>query len=273
MPYVKNGDVNIYYNDLGEGEPAILYMAGWCDSRNSFTQFTFACARNRRVIALDWRGHGRSDKPKSDFGLKELTQDALKVIEASGINNFIPVAKANGGWIAIELKKRIPDRIPKMVFIDWHIFDPPISFMNLLKSLQNPKEYENARRKLFDLWLQDVDHPDVIRLINQEMASYEFPMWAKAAREIEAAYKKYGSPLDALNSLESHVPVLHLYSQPDEHAYLASQENFSESNDWFKVKKLNLKSHFLTVEVPEYTSHIVEGFITQDNFQAKATGT
>ncbi len=271
MPYVNNKGLNIYYNDMGEGEPAILYLPGWCDSRNSFNLFTFSCAKKRRIAALDWRGHGKSDMPYSDFGYNELVSDALAVIENSGINEFVTVSKANGGWAAIELKRKFTDRIPKMVFIDWHMFDPPISFDLLMKSLQNPDSYENARNTLFNLWLQDVDNSEVERLVKNEMASYDFPMWVRAAREIVSAYKKYGSPLDALNSLEPHIPVMHLYSQPDEQAYLESQENFSETNEWFKVRKLNLKSHFLTIEVPELASQIIEGFITEENLRATGT--
>jgi pimeloyl-ACP methyl ester carboxylesterase len=271
MPFANSDGLKIYYNDMGHGEPAILYLTGWCDSRNSFNQFTFSCAKNRRVIALDWRGHGKSDKPASDFGFKELTDDALAVLQQSKINSFIPVAKANGGWTAIELKRLLPDRIPKMVFIDWHLFNPPITYLNLIESLQNNAEYKNARNKLFEMWLKDVDNTDVIRLIRNEMSSYGFDMWKRASRAISRSYKSYGSPLNLLTSLKPEIPVMHLYSQPEEHAYLISQENFSASHEWFKVRRLNLKSHFLTIEVPELASSIIEQFISEE--QMKATGT
>ena len=263
MSFINSNGINIHYNDFGQGEPVILYLTGWCDSRNSFNQFTFSCAKNRRVIALDWRGHGKSDKPSDDFGFKEFVEDALGVIEQSKIKTFIPVANANGGWAAIELKRLLPGRIPKMIFIDWHLFDPPDTYFTIIKSLQNKNEYEQARKKLFNTLLKEVDNTEVIRLVDTEMGSYGFDMWEKAAKAIIGAYKNHGSPLNLLTLIKPDIPVLHLYSQPDEHGYLVSQENFSASHEWFKVRKLNLKSHFLTIEVPELASSIVEQFITE----------
>lgn len=271
MSFANSSGLKIYYNDLGHGEPAILYLPGWCDSRNSFNEFTFSCAKNRKVIALDWRGHGKSDKPSSDFGFKELVDDALAVIKKSRIKTFIPVAKANGGWAAIEIKRLLPDRIPKMIFIDWQLFDPPETYFSIINSLQNKDEYYQARKKLFDMWLKDVDNTEVIRLIKNEMASYGYDMWKKSAKAIGSAYKNFGAPFNALIALKPLVPVLHLYSQPDDNAYLVSQENISASHEWFKVRKLNLKSHFLTIELPELAASIVEHFITEELLQATGT--
>ncbi len=271
MPFININETRIYYNDMGQGEPAILYLSGLCDSRNSFNQFTFSCAKNRRVIALDWRGHGKSDKAKSDFGFQELVEDALTLIEKSKINYFTTVSKANGGWVAIELKRLLPHKIQSMIFIDWQLFEPSIQFMDLIISLQKPDEYQKAREILFNMWLEDVDNPEVTRLVKNEMASYDFEMWSRAARAIEDSYEKHGSPIKLLSEMEPHVPVLHLYSQPEEHGYLISQENFSASNNWFNVRKLNLRSHFLTIEVPELAASIIEQFIMSN--QLKATGT
>ncbi len=271
MPFATTGALKIYYNDLGKSEPAILYLAGWCDSRNSFNEFTFSCARNRRVIAPDWRGHGKSEKPKVDFGNNELVEDAIAVIKKSKIRKFVPVAKANGGWVAIELRRRMPQRIPKMIFIDWHIFEPPNSYFAMIDTMRKRETYKLARDKLFDMWLKDIDHPEVIRLVKNEMASYSFDMWENASKAIINAYRTHGSPINVLTSMKPYVPVLHLYSQPDDHGYLVSQENFSASHEWFKVRKLNLRSHFLTIEVPELAASIVENFISEQNLQATGT--
>lgn len=272
MTYVESTDkVKVYYNDMGEGEPAILYMSGWCDSRNSFNQFTFACAKKRRIAAIDWRGHGKSEIPSSDFGIRDLVEDAKSVLEACGIGEFIPVTKANGGWVAIELYRHMPHRIPKMVFIDWYMFGAPQTLSNMESSVKSESLWEKAREKLFSSYLDGVDHPEVIRLVREEMASYGYDMWSRAIREIKNAYSREGSPISALNSFEPKVPVMHLYSQPDDYGYLVSQENFAASHDWFTVRKLNLKSHFLTIEVPEFAASIVEQFIAAR--QLEATGT
>src|SRR2546430_2106776 len=60
-----------------------------------------------RVITLDGRGHGDSSRASTDFGHEELADDAMAVIEASGVRGVVPVAQAHGGWAAVELRRRL----------------------------------------------------------------------------------------------------------------------------------------------------------------------
>ncbi|MCL6505968.1 MAG: alpha/beta hydrolase [Bryobacteraceae bacterium] len=53
------------------------------------------------TLALDWRGHGQSEKPAGDFGTADLADDAMAVIEASRAEQVVPVALSHAGWVAI----------------------------------------------------------------------------------------------------------------------------------------------------------------------------
>jgi carboxymethylenebutenolidase len=97
--------------------------------------------------------------------------------------------------------------------------------------------------------------------MNEDMASYGFPMWARAGREISSAYAQMGSPLQTLASLEPPVPVLHLYSQPDDPGYLAAQESFAAEHPWFSVHRLSAHSHFPIIEVPDELTTAIVRFV------------
>lgn len=101
------------------------------------------------------------------------------------------------------------------------------------------------------MWTHGVDNAKVVRLVQGVMGSYGFDMWGRAGREISAAYRREGSPLKALARIRPSVLVLHLYAQPDAPSFLEAQEKFSGSNPWFSAKKLNAKSHFPMLELPE----------------------
>jgi pimeloyl-ACP methyl ester carboxylesterase len=102
----------------GQGEPALLFMPGWCGSRRVFDELAPRCATRRRTLALDWRGHGKSTRLADDFGAGDLANDALAVIEASEVDQAVPVALSHAGWVAIELRRRLGPRIPKLVLLD-----------------------------------------------------------------------------------------------------------------------------------------------------------
>jgi pimeloyl-ACP methyl ester carboxylesterase len=261
MPQVESHGIGISYDDHGRGEPALLFMPGWCGSRRVFDELAGRCAQWRRTLAIDWRGHGQSERPTDDFGAGDLATDALAVIEASQADLVVPVALSHAGWVAIELRRRLGPRIPKLVLLDWIVLEAPPPFLGALQSLQDSAQWQQTREQLFSMWLQGLDIPALTHYVREDMGSYPFEMWARAGREISAAYAKTGSPLQALASLEPPVPVLHLYAQPDDPGYLAAQRSFSAAHPWFQVSRLGARSHFPMYEVPEEMAMAIERFV------------
>jgi pimeloyl-ACP methyl ester carboxylesterase len=71
----------IAFDDVGDGEPALLFLPGWCANRTVFRDLLAPAARHRRAVALDWRGHGASEHPNDDYDTQDLVHDALQVID------------------------------------------------------------------------------------------------------------------------------------------------------------------------------------------------
>jgi len=253
--------VRINYDDLGKGEPTLLMMTGWCANRSTmFGQLAVESSKYRQVLSLDWRGHGLSETPREDFGTDDLVEDALAVIAASGAQQIIPVATAHAGWMAIELRRRLTEHIPKIVLLEWMVFEAPPPFLRALQALQDPQEWEKARQQLFAMWLTGVKNQDVIRLV-REMSAQGYEMWARAGREINAAYQQQHAPLQSLIKLNQHVQVLHLYAQ-ESPGYLTAQMEFAEENPWFSVRKVEANSHFPMTEVPKVVADEIQRFVS-----------
>ncbi len=261
MPEACSNGVRIRYDDRGEGAPVLLFLPGWCVSRKVFADLPRLAAARRRVLALDWRGHGDSQAAPAPFGAEELVEDAIAVIEASGARSVVPVALSHAGWIAIELCRRLGDRIAKLVLIDWLVQEAPPPFLRVLEASQSPDHWSTARDLLFSIWLRGVDDDELRCFIPSDMGAYGFDIWACAGREIEAAYRRWGSPLAALAGLEAKLPVLHLYSQPHEPGYLGAQQSFAGCHSWYSAIKLDARSHFPMFEVPQEMSAEIERFI------------
>ena len=71
MPFASNHGVKIYYEVYGEGPPMVLVHANPFDHR-LFTYQIASFAPYYRVVALDIRGYGRSDKPETHFTLDDM---------------------------------------------------------------------------------------------------------------------------------------------------------------------------------------------------------
>jgi pimeloyl-ACP methyl ester carboxylesterase len=150
---------------------------------------------------------------------------------------------------------------PKIDLVDWIVTEAPPPFLAGLQAMTDPAQAFAVRDQLFAMWTSGVEHAGVQRFVHDEMGAYPAEMWARAGREIGAAYEREGSPLRALDALAPPVPVLHLYAQPDDPAYLEVQRAFAAEHPWFSVHKLDARSHFPTIEVPDQIAGVLGQFV------------
>jgi pimeloyl-ACP methyl ester carboxylesterase len=219
-------------------------------------------AQRRRILALDWRGHGASEKPTDDFGAAELLDDALAVIEASGARAVVPVTLSHAGWVAIALRERLGARVARLVLLDWIVTEAPPRFLDALAALQDPARWQQTRDGLFAMWSPGRLISAVDDFLRSDMGSYDAAMWARAGREIAAAYAAAGSPLAVLRSLHPPLPVLHMYAQPPDPVYLAAQEAVAAAHRWFQVRRIDGLTHFPMFERPDEMVDVIERFVT-----------
>lgn len=82
MPEIKtNDDIRLHYEEQGEGRPLVL-IHGWTFSGRFFVRNVEALAERFRVITLDLRGHGNSDKPAHGYRIPRLARDLYDLLEA-----------------------------------------------------------------------------------------------------------------------------------------------------------------------------------------------
>ncbi|MGZ3417532.1 MAG: alpha/beta fold hydrolase [Polyangiales bacterium] len=251
MPHATTSDgVSIAYDDAGTSDTAWLCMPGWCIERAVFDPLIARAGSGRRVIALDWRSHGDSGRAEGDFGAGELLEDALAVVAASGAKRIVPVAQAHAGWIALDLARRLGERVPALVVTSWMMFDPPPPFADMLSGLEDETRWEQTRDKLVGMWLQ-AGPPRVVDVIQAMTARYGSAMWARAAREISAAFARERTAVEALSRLAPTRPTIHLFAQPRAPEYLAAHEGFRRDHAWFHFQRLEGATHFPTLEAPD----------------------
>jgi pimeloyl-ACP methyl ester carboxylesterase len=75
-------------------------------------------ARGYPSVAIDLRGHGRSDKPDDGYDFGTVTADLVAVIDALGLDRPIAAGQSWGGNVALELGMRHPDRVRGVIGVD-----------------------------------------------------------------------------------------------------------------------------------------------------------
>jgi pimeloyl-ACP methyl ester carboxylesterase len=265
MPFADSQGIRIYYDDSGEGEPALLCLPGFCNDHTIFEPLVERLSADHRVLVMDWRGHGKSQASDRDFGFAEMAGDAVAVIEDSGAHSVIPYAQGQLPWVAIELRRQLGERVPKMVASSWPVISArgnPLAsrFLGAMEALQDEARGREAAEKVVAMFVSGAP-ASVQTQIRNQMLSHGFEMWSRAGREISAMFAQEGDPLTALSKLSPPVDVLHVYCQPPAPEYLSTQESFARDHPWFHVRRLEAASQFPTLEVPDETARVVREFI------------
>jgi len=125
MPYVTNHGVRIHYEVEGSGAPLVLHH-GVFGRGEIWQNFGYASVlkRDRRLILLDARGHGASDKPyePSAYDLPLRVTDVTAVLDALQIDRADYWGYSMGGWIGFGMAKYAPQRCRSLILGGAHPF-------------------------------------------------------------------------------------------------------------------------------------------------------
>jgi pimeloyl-ACP methyl ester carboxylesterase len=80
-------------------------------------------ARGDIVVAVDQRGHGRSDAPDAGYDLDTAVQDLLELMNMLGLRRPILAGQSWGGNVVLELAWRRPDAVSGIVCVDGGIIE------------------------------------------------------------------------------------------------------------------------------------------------------
>lgn len=112
--YFDSNGVRIHYTVEGAGEPLILIhgLAANADINWRRAGVNAMLRKDFQVIAFDCRGHGLSDKPheKSQYGL-EMVNDVTRLMDHLGVEKAHVAGYSMGGFIALEVAIRHPERV------------------------------------------------------------------------------------------------------------------------------------------------------------------
>ncbi|MFN8622062.1 MAG: alpha/beta hydrolase [Chloroflexota bacterium] len=75
-------------------------------------------SRGFRSVAVDQRGHGRSDKPDDGYDFPTVAADLVAVIDALGLDRPVVAGQSWGGNVVLELGARHASRVRGVVAVD-----------------------------------------------------------------------------------------------------------------------------------------------------------
>jgi pimeloyl-ACP methyl ester carboxylesterase len=217
--------VALAYKETGSGDPPLLLVHCWCgDHTHLAPQFEYF-GRAHRVVSVDLRGHGLSDKPVQEYSVGGFADDLAWLCDRLDVAKPVVVGHSMGGNIGFELASRYPDLPAAVVALDSAIVRPdwlaPAARQHAA-ALRGP-DYQQVQREYAEAFFLPTDASDLkARLIDGlsslpqhvTLSAWEHHLlvWdgdeAAAACRVPALFISSGTPLSDLARFQELTPQL-----------------------------------------------------------------
>lgn len=111
MPSAKIGDIDIHYEEQGQGEPVLLAPPSWWPSDTWKVSVVPFLSKHYRTIIFDCRGTGYSGKPDHGYNIEQFAKDCAGLLGYLKVSRCHAAGFALGGQIAQALAIQRPDLV------------------------------------------------------------------------------------------------------------------------------------------------------------------
>jgi class 3 adenylate cyclase/pimeloyl-ACP methyl ester carboxylesterase len=173
VSYARSGDVSIAYQVVGEGPTDLVFLPFLSNLYTLWQSPTFAkvlrrLAEGRRLIVVNLRGVGLSDRPRG-FTIESRMDDLRAVLNAEGCERPALVGLAEAAATCAVFAASNPDRVERLI-----LYDP---WARTVESEQERAELLAQMPEGREQW----GHRDVLEGIARELA----PQWAEDEEYLE----------------------------------------------------------------------------------------
>jgi len=117
MPKMQLNNIQLYYEVHGEGQP-LVFIHGLGSSTRDWEFQVPEFSKTYKVITLDLRGHGQSDKPEGPYSVEMFAADLSKLLLKLDVGPAHIVGISLGGAVAFQLAIDNPARTGTLTIIN-----------------------------------------------------------------------------------------------------------------------------------------------------------
>lgn len=118
MFFETHDGTRLAYEDYGTGVPIVFVAGAMLDTDMWEYQIPFFVDHGYRCIAVDRRGHGRSDRPSGGYDIDTTADDLAVLLEHLDLRDVTLVGHSTGGAeVARYVARHGEDRVARVVFL------------------------------------------------------------------------------------------------------------------------------------------------------------
>jgi len=249
-----------FYDDRGSG-PAVLLSHGTLMDRTMFDAQVEALADRYRLVAFDHRA--RTGRWKGPYSLDDLADDCVRLLDKLGIERCVLGGMSMGGFMAIELALRYPERLNGLILISSKAaaYDAE-DIADIEQNLEKLLREETVPAEVAE-WERDLVLGQTTQRENPELVRYWMDRWM--TRRSEAVYWEFKSWMhkdDVTERLAAiSVPTLVLHGTEDAVLPIETGRAMADAIPDSTFVPIERAGHTTTVEAPGLVSEAIRGFL------------
>jgi pimeloyl-ACP methyl ester carboxylesterase len=274
-PYARLGPpdapVRLYYEDQGKGSPLLL-IHGFGASTYTWRNIAPELARNHRVITVDLKGFGQSDKPfDGRYSVFDQAELLAQLIEDRDLRNLTIIGHSFGGGVALRLalqaNERLSGRISKLVLLDTIAYpqNVPVFFRMLNMPLFSQLGVRMVPPSVQTRVALQIAYLDDSKIDDSEVDTYAAPLKTAAGKHaiIHSARQIVPADLEEIakryNSVK--LPTLILWCDHDRIVPLEVGIKLRRNLPNSTLRLVQDCGHMPQEEQPEATLSLLKGFL------------
>jgi len=256
--FIELNGVRHHYTSTGEGPPVVL-VHGLGGNLHTWHGVTEALRLHHHVIALDLRGHGRSDTGKGAFSIKTWANDVAALISALELPAVTLVGHSMGTLIAQQVAVAQPEAVDHLVLLGGiSHFEPPAkeAYAKRAEAVE-----EGGMDALVDDWVPGAlaprTHaklPQLTGMLRAMFLGNDPKQYAKACRALSKAPN--------IDKERIGQPTLLLVGDHDRSTPIAMTEDLHRQIPVSRVKVVPAASHWASLEQPDVIAAAILEFLT-----------
>jgi pimeloyl-ACP methyl ester carboxylesterase len=249
MPYADVGDIRMYYEEFGSGAPLVLLHGGFSsldDLWGSWLALTPFFAQQYHVVALEHRGHGRTNNPSGALSYERMADDVAEFVAQRNLAPAYVAGMSDGGIVGLHLAMAQPGLLRAVVGVG-------VNYVNDARV-----DEANAG---FTLETIECEHPDWTEDFARRHDRNKEPGWWKVLLRQEQAMIA-GSPAYTEEDLgRVQAPMLFIAGEDDPYGNPEQMTAFKRQVPGAEIMIVNHAGHIVQATHPQIVGPAIIEFL------------
>jgi len=245
-------------------KPTVVLVHGFASAIEAWSPVIPALAKTHRVLALDLKGFGWTDRPEGDYSPEAQARIFLKLLEVRGVRKAALVAHSWGSTVALAAVLAAPERFTKLALYDAWVYEDQLpTFFHWARA-------EGVGEALFGLYYKErADERMALAFFDKRYVT------ERLVEEVDAALERPGTVAAALAAVRGQryaeveakyrtidKPTLLLWGREDLVTPLKFGERLSRELPNSKLVVYPRCGHFPMIEAMDASTRDLVAFLT-----------